>query len=210
MGSVNRDVSPNTWLLPLAIVASTALGALITSYLVREPSAPVASAPSTDASALRVLEESQRSLTERVDELERVLLARELSPPVVVDDAAAAAPVSSRRATEPARDARDATRAVDTKWVDVLEKRISTALVERGLTPFDPGVAEPVRIAGIALRAADEERTTARAPWLERFPTYTSNDHDLIAALRAIDGRHAAARDEAIRQLEAQLDALTK
>lgn len=205
-------MSPNTWLLPLAIVASTALGALVASYIVREPSTSTANTSKLEASALDELARSQQNLAERVDALERTLRAKELEAPAVVDGDAPAPKSDStdataaRRVFEPA----PGTRTIDTRWIETLDKRIATALVERALTPFDPGVAEPVRIAGAALRAADEERTSARTPWLEQRRTFTNEDHALMAALRTIDERHALARDEALRQLEAALDVLSK
>ncbi|MBI5433552.1 MAG: hypothetical protein HZA52_12045 [Planctomycetes bacterium] len=210
MGSANQDVSPSTWLLPLAIVASTALGALVTFYVVREPPASAASAPSVEASTLRELAESHRSLTARVEELERALRAREIVPPVVVDGEAPAAPTPSRRAFEPARDERDSARVIDAKWIDALDKRVATALVERALTPFDPGVAVHLRTAGTAIRRANDEQRAAMQSVQERLVSGGFSSGQYQADVESLQKRCRDANAEAIRQLEAALDALAK
>ncbi|MCC6407628.1 MAG: hypothetical protein IT453_10695 [Planctomycetes bacterium] len=60
------------------------------------------------------------------------------------------------------------------------------------------------------MRAATDEFAIAKALWNERFPNASSLDVDAVANLSVLNERHAAARDEAIRRLEEQLDALVK
>jgi len=56
----------------------------------------------------------------------------------------------------------------DTQWVSVLDGSVARCLIEHGLTPFEPGVADPVMIAGDALRA-EENRCSDEITRLSRL-----------------------------------------
>jgi len=96
----------------------------------------------------------------------------------------------------------------DGAWVAALDKSITRTLVERGLTPFTPGVAAHVRATAGTLRALDTEFRTLKAPLDEdlkagRLLLFEYGDY-----LDPLKKEMEDKKNAAIEQLAAALDAL--
>lgn len=194
----------------LGLAGSAAIGSLATLYFARTPAPVLTGAPDEHADALRAARESLSELAQRVAALERAQLAAPLAPAPSAEPERASVAASQREVVEPTPDEGRAPRTIPANWTEVLDARISRALVERALTPFDPGVAEHVRAAGAALRKSNAEHAAENQRLQDLLHSGGIAGEDFNSAIRRSNEIAKASSDDVIRRLEAQLDALAR
>ncbi|MFQ5750310.1 MAG: hypothetical protein ACE5H3_12790 [Planctomycetota bacterium] len=151
-----RDSSPLS--AAALLFGGGAAGALLTLALLQGPQSP--SPPATDALEDQIsrLDASSKTLSENIDRLEArfdqalARLDQRLTEKVQLSQ-----PVGQDVAPAPKKDGSHGNKTGGKEegkfaWVPVIDGAIARALVEHGLTPYDPQVGPLVRGAGDALR----------------------------------------------------------
>ncbi len=153
-----RQASPNLLLVLASTCIGGAAGALATFALLDQPrSAPVQPSVSPPVEVqIAPIVGSMEALTEALHRLES-RMDEALARPVSVPAASTGDREPLRQPIDTATGDGRAEEHSGANWVEVLDKSAARLLVERGLTPYDPGVAEPLTKAGTALRKADDE-----------------------------------------------------
>lgn len=116
----------------------------------------------------------------------------------------------SAAAVEAAGETESADRRRSFEWVGALDPVIATALVERGLTPFEPNVATPVRSAGDALRAAKAELRTSLASLQEELVGHRMDSSQYRTALVAHEKKFEDQKSATLARLATELDRLSR
>jgi hypothetical protein len=188
----------------VALCAGVAVGSVCT-LLVVPKSAPASS--SNDQSDTRIA-----ALANQIEELRASVHGMQARSDSAVVRPAATAIVDddfkrTRNAVEPQPAAHDRESNGAKDWLSVLDHDVGRALIEHGLTPYDPGVSTLVRNAGESLRDADDDWLRKRAQVLSSRNTMSSEDLPLLAP---IDSERQERRRAILSELSTGLDALTR
>jgi hypothetical protein len=142
-----------------------------------------------------------------LDLLGRIEEARSVRTARSEDGQGVLAPQGARRSHED-RTPDEAAAGTGALWVSVLDPGIARALVERGMTPFDEGVAAHVTKAGAALRSIALTYKQSMTP-LDEALNAGEMKFDVFTPLRIAHGSERdSKRRSTIRYLEAALDNL--
>jgi len=204
------------YLLPIVVAIGACAGAAAGSWLAPRPIGELP--PMTQefsgslADQISILAESSRVMTQsavRVESKLDELLARLDSSATDPTDAQRAA-VQVVECESPPSDlpCPHPCQVGNSDWVSVMDRHIARVLVERGLTPFDPGVSESTREACSDLREADDEFQTILSPVkkLNRNGKLHWSEYDKV--LRELLQERRNERRIIINELSAALDAL--